>query len=508
MPRSNVSKPLTLLPLVLAMGFSASSPAQSLMELYRSSQSYDSAYQAAQAQLAATSAKVDQASALYAPAVNLQAGLKRGWAQGTSSANSSSSGSSNTTVTPNASNSNIATSNGTSLSDSNSDTAQTDGSIGVQLTQTLYNRVNMVILTQAQRSLAMAEMSLRGIEQDLMVRVSAAYFDVLAATDSLAFVQSQKSAVAEQLASAKRNFEVGTATITDTREAQARFDLVLAQEIVLQNDLSIKKSLLNQQVGMKNSEPKGVQLPLQLPTLGETESQWLAETEEHQLQIQSKRVEVELAQLESEKSRASTAPSLVLNAALGKSTAWGGNSTNTSSQSSSSSVATYLGGPIVSQSQTSLGSTGSNTHPGDGQNASVGVVLTIPLFTGRTLTAKLKETLALEEKTRNDLETIRRNALQTTRTAFYGVQSGVGQVKAFEAAEASSQSALDANKLGYQVGVRINIDVLNAQSQLFDTKAKLAKARYDVLVGGLKLRQAAGVLTENHLQEINALLAK
>ncbi len=83
---------------------------------------------------------------------------------------------------------------------------------------------------------------------------------------------------------------------------------------------------------------------------------------------------------------------------------------------------------------------------------------------------------------------------QATRTAFFSVQSGVGQVKALEAAEASSQSALDANKLGYQVGVRINIDVLNSQSQLFDTKAKLAKARYDVLLGGLKLRQANGSL--------------
>jgi len=103
---------------------------------------------------------------------------------------------------------------------------------------------------------------------------------------------------------------------------------------------------------------------------------------------------------------------------------------------------------------------------------------------------------------------VRRNALQVTRTAFYGVQSGIGQVKAFEAAEVSSQSALDANRLGYQVGVRINIDVLNSQSQLFDTKAKLAKARYDVLVGGLKLRQAAGTLAESHLQEINALLDK
>lgn len=472
MPRFIISKPLTLLPLVLAMGLASTAQAQSLMALYRAAQGYDSAYQAAQAQFTATSAKVDQAQALYAPSVNFQAGLKRGWEQGGAKTDS-------TGLT------------GTSSTDSTSDKAQTDGTLGVQLSQPLYNRFNEVVITQAQRGVAIAEAGLRATGQDLMVRVSAAYFDVLASSDSLAFVRAQKAAVAEQLASAKRNFEVGTATITDTREAQARFDLVIAQEIAAENDLTIKKSLLNQQVGTTDAQPVGVRLPLVLPAVAGNEAEWTASTEQNQAQVQSKRIELELAQLESAKSRASTAPSVALSAALGKSIPWGGTSTSSTSTSSTGSS-----------------SSGTSTRPNDGQSASVGVTLTIPLFTGRTLDAKLKETVSLEEKARNDLETVRRNALQTTRTAFYGVQSGMGQVKAFEAAEVSSQSALDANKLGYQVGVRINIDVLNSQSQLFDTKAKLAKARYDVLVGGLKLRQAAGTLAEAHLQEVNDLLAK
>jgi outer membrane protein len=289
---------------------------------------------------------------------------------------------------------------------------------------------------------------------------------------------------------------VGTATITDTREAQARFDLVTAQEISAENDLTIKKSLLNQQVGTADAKPVGVRLPLVLPAVAGNEAQWTASTEQNQAQVQSKRIELELAQLETEKSRANTAPSVALSASLGKFIPWGG----TSASSTSSGVAA---GGAYNNSVTST-----NTRPNESQSASVGVTLTVPLFTGRVLDAKVKETVALEEKARKDLETTRRNAVQTTRTAFYGVQSGMGQVKAFEAAEVSSQSALDANKLGYQVGVRINIDVLNSQSQLFDTKAKLAKARYDVLVGGLKLRQAAGTLTDTHLQEVNDLLAK
>jgi outer membrane protein len=130
------------------------------------------------------------------------------------------------------------------------------------------------------------------------------------------------------------------------------------------------------------------------------------------------------------------------------------------------------------------------------------------LFAGFASENRIREAVALEEKARNDKEAAERNVAQATRTAFFGVQSGLSQVKALEAAEASSQSALDANKLGYQVGVRINIDVLNSQSQLFDTKAKLAKARYDVLVGQLKLRQASGTLKSDDLQNINSLLQK
>jgi outer membrane protein len=130
------------------------------------------------------------------------------------------------------------------------------------------------------------------------------------------------------------------------------------------------------------------------------------------------------------------------------------------------------------------------------------------LFAGFATQNRIRETLSLEEKAQSDLEAARRTVAQATRSAFFGVVSGQGQVKALEASEVSSQLALDANKLGYQVGVRINIDVLNSQSQLYQTKRDLAKARYDVLVGGLKLRQASGTLKDDDLQAVNALLAK
>jgi outer membrane protein len=139
-------------------------------------------------------------------------------------------------------------------------------------------------------------------------------------------------------------------------------------------------------------------------------------------------------------------------------------------------------------------------------NTTIGLAFNMPLYTGQASQNRIRETVALEEKARNDLEAAQRNVAQSTRTAFFGVESGLSQIKALQAAEASSQSALDANKLGYQVGVRINIDVLNSQSQLFQTKRDLAKARHDVLVGQLRLRQAAGVLKADDVKNLDGLL--
>ncbi|HEY5581289.1 MAG TPA: TolC family outer membrane protein, partial [Rhodoferax sp.] len=313
-------------------------------------------------------------------------------------------------------------------------------------------------------------------DQDLIVRVSQAYFDVLAAIDNLTFIKAQKAAVGEQLASAKRNFEVGTATITDTREAQARFDLGTAQEIAAENDLRVKKIALDQLVGKVDAQPQSLALPLAMPALVPNDvNAWVAQAENNHPGIRQSQVALDVAQLETQKARAGHKPTLDLTA-----------------------------GYNITQNN----GTASTSMDYRANAATVGLAFNLPLFAGFSIQNRIKETLALEEKARSDLEGTKRAVDQGTRTAFFGVQSGQGQVKALEAAEASSQSALDANKLGYQVGVRINIDVLNSQSQLYDTKARLAKARYDVLVGGLRLRQASGTLQAEDLQSVNRLLAK
>ena len=434
-----------LLPLSLALGAAMTLPAQaqSLVALYESARAFDASYQSVKSLFDATLAKSEQARAGLLHTIGM-------------SANASLSSIDNTLAK---------TKQG--FYDTQSAT--------LSASRPLYRPVNQITFDQSRRQIAVVEQQLLAAEQDLIVKVSTAYFDVLAAQDSLTFVLAQKAAVAEQLASAKRNFEVGTATITDTREAQARFDLVIAQEIAGRNDLQVKQLALDQLVGKANTAPLAVRLPLTLPPVQPGEiAPWVQKSEELHPGIQQSRLALEVAQLETRKAQAASKPTLDLN----------GNLNLTQNGESASSTSSYRT-----------------------TTASVGLSFTMPLFSGYAIENRLKETLSLEDKARTDLDAIKRTVAQGSRAAFYGLLSGQGQVKALEAAEASSQSALDANKLGYQVGVRINIDVLNSQSQLFDTKAKLAKARYDVLVGGLKLRQATGMLNADDLKTINALLA-
>jgi len=148
------------------------------------------------------------------------------------------------------------------------------------------------------------------------------------------------------------------------------------------------------------------------------------------------------------------------------------------------------------------------SQPGNSSSASVGVQLNMPLYTGGQIQNRIKETLVLEDRSQNDLEAARRGVSQATRQAFYTLASGAAQVRALEAAESSSLLALEATQLGYRVGVRVNLDVLNAQTQLFQTRRDLARARYDVLLGTLRLRQAAGQVTAQDVAAVDRLLAR
>ncbi len=424
---------------VLALGGASGANAQSLSELFVAARDHDASYLSAVANAKATNARGNQAWAGMLPQVTYSADKFE-------------------------TDDNITKSNPTRDSDSQT----------LTIRQPLFQVGSFLGVAQGSHTRDIAERQLLAAEQELVIRITQAYFDVLSANDNVTVVQAQKQAVSEQLAAAKRNFEVGTSTVTDSREAQARFDLVVAQEIAAQNDLRVKRLALEQLVGIKDVQPKPLKVPVALPNIAPMELQaWLDQAQANNALLQQAQSQKNIANLESKKSMANHLPTLDL---------------------------------IAQQKKTYGYSSFSNSY-GSTDNTSIGFQLNVPLFAGFAHHNKIRETLHLQDKAQADLDKAQRDVMQATRSAFFGVQAGLSQVKALEAAEASSQVSLDANKLGYQVGVRINIDVLNAQTQLYQTKRDLAQARYNVLLGQLRLKQASGTLTGEDLQAINDLLA-
>jgi outer membrane protein len=417
--------------------------AQSLQALYEAAHAYDAAYLSARALAESAQYKAEQAEGLARPSLAALAS--------TSTAQTDPLG--------------------TGLKGTNSLGASLNGKLP------LFNRSNAATIAQARKALVVAQADLEVAEQDLLLRVAQAYFDVLASQDALETTRANKAAITEQLASAKRNFEVGTATITDTREAQAKFDLATAQGIAAENDLLTKRIALDVLVGQTRVQPKPLRIPVQLPaTVPADPEAWVNGADALHPSVRKSRLALDVALLESDKARAGKLPTVDAVASLGASDARG-----------------------------SLPS--ANRTVGTSKTGSLGVQLNWTLYSGGAVENRVKETVALEEKARNDLDAARRGVAQGTRVAYFGVQSGLAQVKALEAAESSTKLALEATQLGYKVGVRVNLDVLNAQTQLFTTQRDLARARYDVLIGGLKLRQAAGQLSPVDLAAVNSLLA-
>ena len=439
-----MNKMLSLL--ISGMSLAASAGAADLMSVYRDATAFDAQFAAARANVVAGREKLPQGRSGLLPSIGLAANTA--WNDSDTTLRSSPPLSRNLQY-----NTNGWTAN---------------------LTQPLFRWQNWAGYKQAELSVAIAEAQFAAAKQDLIVRTAQAYFDVLLAQEAVATAAAQKTAITEQLESAKRNFEVGTATITDTHEAQARYDLAVATELAAQNDLTVKRETLRVVMG---KEPDALRTLKPGALIGRPQpddiGKWAETAEAGNLSVAQAQAAAEIAAQEVSKQRGGHLPTVDLIASYGKTGA------------GYSSVA---GGGV------------------DSKNTTVGVQLAIPLFAGGAIASKDREAVALREKAVADLDNARRQAALGARQAYLGVTSGLSQVTAFEAALASSQSALESNKLGYDVGVRINIDVLNAQSQLYDTRQKLMKSRLDTLLAQLKLKSAAGNLVEEDLAAINALL--
>ncbi len=413
-----------------------------LLEAFTAAAQYDASYAGARSSLQASKERTLQADALTRPTLGLG---------GDVSANYSSS----------------------KVGDFPSSSSNyTSGNIGLQGSMPLYRPANNVQQHQSKLAEQIAQTQFAQARQDLVVRVAQAYFDVLASQDTLVSIGAQKIAVTEQLAQAKREFEVGTKTIVDTTEAQARFDQITAQEATAQGDLQIKRAALSQITGQETPQLASlVAKPALRPPEPANIEEWIANAEKANPGVAISDLSAQVAKLEIERNKAANKPTLDLVSSVGT-------NYSTGSAQTSSSI--------------------------NGRSASIGLQFNMPLYTGGATGAKVREAIASEEKARFDLEAAKRSANQGARSAFLGVTFGLAQVKALEAAEISANSQLSATRLGYQVGVRINLEVLNSQQLLANTRKDLAKARYDALLSGLRLKAATGQLTEEDLKPVNS----
>jgi outer membrane protein len=344
---------------------------------------------------------------------------------------------------------------------------------GVNINQPIYRKQIQAQLEQAKSQVEQSDKQLQLAQQNLILRSSKAYFDVLLAQDKIELIQAQKNAISKQLEQAKANFDVGTATITDFNEAQARFDLVQAQEIAAMSDLEVKKRAIQSIIGQMPATLSGVRSDLQ-PQMPEPVAmeRWVEMATQTNLMIAIQEQALEIATQEVERQNAGHLPTL---------------------DAIASYTERYANGGI-------------NSFGSDLKDATIGLQLQIPLYQGGAVSSRVREAVANKQKAMDDVVAARRQAELETRQAYLDLVSVVSQIKAYEQALNSSQSQLDSTSLGYEVGVRTSVDVLNAQQQFFTAKRDLLQSRYAYLMNILTLKSAVGLLTESDLDAVNQQL--
>ncbi|WP_051710673.1 TolC family outer membrane protein [Andreprevotia chitinilytica] len=433
---------------LLALSLAALTPnlfAADLLESWRAAQQYDATFAAAKSTLYAGREKAEQGKALWLPKVSLA-----GSAEAVKS----------------------------DYKPGNPAVPSADGSGGqygltVSASQPLYHGELSASADQLRKQTDLAELAYKSAEQDLILRVARAYFDVKEAESKVDLAAAQKSAVALQLEQAKKMFEVGTATITDTNEAQAQYDAIISSEIAYANDLEVKRNAFAQLTALDPNRLAGVADLKPQPPQPNALNSWLDQAP-NSISLQTQQLNLDIAKREIDKYTLQNAPTLDLVASYG-------------SQWQSSGISKSGG-----MDRTNSGI--------------IGVQLSIPLYTGGNRSSQLREAVSKEDAQRQTVEATRRAAIQQTKQAFLGVQSGAAQVTALEQSLKSAGSLLDSTKLGRDVGVRTTVDVLNAQQSYFLTRYNLVSARYEYLFSRLQLASAVGILSEADLQSINGWL--
>ena len=436
----------TPLAILLALAAQQSCSAQTLIGLYEKARQYDNQFLAAQSALTAALEKRPQALAGLRPSVNLTANESR------------QSGQTSFDLAP--------------FIDRN---VQNWGWT-LQLTQPLIRWGNWIAVDLADTQIQQSQVQFSLAHNELVLRTSQAYLDVVVAMQGIGVAQSQLDAFNEQLASAQHGFQLGTGTITDVLETQAKQALAASQKVAAFNDLQVKEAELTRIVGETSVVAPSEIGEQTLPDDARTLTEWLGLSESENVNVRLQQALLIEAQQLVRKNGAQHAPTLDL---------------------------------VASQSVNFA--SGTMTSPADVanrvQSQQVGLQFNLPLYAGGATSSAVREAVALEEKARQDLLAAKRNAASQVRQAYAGVLNGLAQVEALKVAVLASINAVASNKMGFKIGTRTNTDVLAAEQQLYQTQRDLNKARIDTAMQRLKLRAAAGPLQVSDVQDLQTLVA-
>ncbi|MGQ0657671.1 MAG: TolC family outer membrane protein [Chromatiales bacterium] len=343
----------------------------------------------------------------------------------------------------------------------------------IDLTQPVYHYDRYMRLKQADSRIRQAQLELDASRQDLIVRVAERYFGVLAGIDNLEFSRAEKTALGRQLEQTQQRFDVGLIAITDVQEAKAGYDLSVAQEIEAQNLLDDAREALREFTDEYHERlsPLGDALPLVSPQPADAQ-QWADTALQQNLGIASADAAAQAAAEEIKVQYAGHQPSL----------------------------------DIIGRHGTDVqgGRFGATTTDA----SAIGLEVNVPIYEGGQVRSRTREATYRHEAALQSVEERRRSAVRQSRDAYAGVISGISRVQALQQAVVSTQTALEATRTGYEVGTRTAVDVVNQERELLRAKRDSARARYDYVLDTLRLKQAAGTLSPNDLNEVNRWLLR
>jgi len=436
-------------PVALVVTFAAATPparAENLIDIYRLAQQNDPAFQAAEATYRADSEILPQARSALLPAIGATADRTR-------------------TETSQAAPGVAFTLEGSTTYYSNE--------YGVRLAQPLFDYPAYKQYGQAKESVARAELEFAVAQQDLLLRSARAYFTVLAAIDNLELAQAEKTALARQLDLARARLDVGLGTVTDLYEAEARYKSTEASEIEAVNALEDARQALEQLIGQPPPalNPLAADMPMLKPDPPNIDA-WLEEALANNLSILTEQRTVAIAVEEVNVQRGGHYPTVDLVA----------------SDSHFEQDGSLSGGAV------------------ERDNTIIGVQLSVPLFQGGFVSSRTAEARQRLEAARRSLESTRRAAVREARDAFRSMATQTSLVSALQQAVTASESALEGKVKGFEAGLNSNIEVLDAQRDLFLAKRNYAQSRYDYVLNLFRLEQVAARLDVGSLERVNQWL--